>query len=106
MQLTEEGQKLFDNIPENVVVRYQNGPIVSPKKLSGLTPYTVLAWFRSEKVLYPPQKGTMIDTPAIVRGEFGKGQVISISPHPEATQGLKSMLAVAVKAVARVKHPN
>ena len=103
MQLTEEGQKLFADLPENVDVRYQNGPIVSPKKLSGLTPYTVLAWFRSEKVLYPPQKGTMIDTPAIVRGEFGKGQVISISPHPEATQGLESMLAVAVKAVAARK---
>ena len=66
MQLISEGQKLFTGIPEHVGVRYQNGPIVSAKHLSGLKPYTVLAWFRSEKVLYPPQKGTMINTPAIV----------------------------------------
>jgi len=104
MQLTEEGRKLFPSISENVDVRYQNGPIVSPKNSSDLKPYTVLAWFRSEKVLYPPQKGTMINTPAIVRGEFGNGQVISISPHPEATQGLESMLAKAVKAVARKRN--
>ncbi|MEO1619191.1 MAG: BPL-N domain-containing protein [Planctomycetota bacterium] len=101
MQLTEEGQKLFPNLSETVDVRYRNGPIVSPKNSFGLKPYSVLAWFRSEKVLYPPQSGTMIDTPAIVKGEFGRGQVISISPHPEATRGLESMLAIAVKAVAR-----
>ena len=101
MQLSAKGQKLFADMPANVDVRYQNGPIVSPKSFPGLEPYEVLAWFRSEIVRYPPQKGTMINTPAIVRGEFGKGHVISISPHPEATEGLESMLATAVRAVAR-----
>ena len=101
MQLTEEGRKLFPSVSEHVDVRYANGPIVSPKSSPNLKPYTVLAWFRSEKVLYPPQAGTMIDTPAIVSGEFGNGRVISISPHPEATDGLQSMIAMAVKAVAR-----
>ena len=100
MQLTNEGQKLFADIPEYIDVRYQNGPIVSPQNFPGLKPYEVLAWFRSEKVLYPPQKGTMVNTPAIVSGTYGKGRVISISPHPEATEGLESMLATAVKAVA------
>ena len=100
MQLTDEGRKLFADIAENVDVRYQNGPIVSPKSFPGLKPYTVLAWFRSEIVRYPPQKGTMINTPAILRGDFGKGRVVSISPHPEATKGLESMLATAVRAVA------
>ena len=101
MQFTEAGQQIFPGISENVVVRYQNGPIVSPNNSPDLKPYTVLAWFRSEKVLYPPQKGTMIHTPAIIRGEFGRGRVISISPHPEATPGLATMLAMAVRAVTR-----
>lgn len=101
MEFTEAGHKLFADIPQNVEVRYQNGPIVAPGNSPDLKPYSVLAWFRSEKVLYPPQKGTMINTPAVVSGAFGKGRVISISPHPEATKGLESMLAVAVKAVAR-----
>lgn len=101
MQLTKEGQKLFPGIAEKVDVRYQNGPIISPKRYPDLKPYTVLAWFRSEKVLYPPQKGTMVNTPAIVTGEYGKGRVISISPHPEATEGLNPMLPAAVTAVVR-----
>jgi len=103
MQLTERGRELFPGISENIDVRYQNGPIVSPKLSPDLKRYTVLAWFRSEKVLYPPQEGTMINTPAIVSGEFGKGRVISISPHPEATAGLEEMLTMAVRAVARPK---
>ncbi|MCG6156374.1 BPL-N domain-containing protein [Rubinisphaera margarita] len=101
MQLTQEGQRLFSDLPEHLEVRYHNGPIVSPKHSADLEPYTVLAFFRSEKVLYPPQEGTMINTPAIVSGPFGQGQVISISPHPEATEGLESMASTAVKAVAR-----
>ena len=98
MQLTDEGRKLFADIPESVDVRYQNGPIVSPRNYPGLKPYTPLAYFRSEKVLYPPQEGTMINTPAIVRGEYANGKVISISPHPEATQEIESMVATAVKS--------
>lgn len=101
MQLTKEGQKLFPGISERVDVRYHNGPIVSPRNAADLKPYTVLAWFRSEKVLYPPHKGTMIDTPAMVRGKFGNGSVLSISPHPEATEGLRGMLPMAVRAVTR-----
>ncbi|MEM6690075.1 MAG: M14 family metallopeptidase [Planctomycetota bacterium] len=104
MQLTKEGRSLFPDTPEHVEVRYQNGPIVSPKSFPGLNPYTVLAWFRSEKVLYAPQKGTMIDTPAIISGDYGKGRVISISPHPEATEGLESMIPQSIKAVSKVRR--
>lgn len=104
MQLTQEGRRLFKGIPEHVDVRYQNGPIVSPKSFPGLKSYTPLAFFRSEEVLHPPQKGTMINTPAIVRGDFGKGRVISISPHPENSSGLETMVPTAVKAVARIRH--
>ena len=69
--------------------------------LAGLPRYTTLAYFRSEQVLYPPQKGTMINSPAIVMGQFGKGKVIAISPHPEKSSGLKKMIAQSVRAVAK-----
>lgn len=101
MELTNEGQTVFPDIPQTVSVRYQNGPIVSPRLFPGLKPYQVLAWFRSEIVRYPPQKDTMRDTPAIVYGSYGKGRVMSMSPHPEGTQGLESMLAAAVRSVVR-----
>lgn len=101
MQLTDAGRELFTDIPEQVEVSYHNGPIVSPKNHPNLPAYQVLAHFRSEQVRYPPQKGTMIHSPAIVEGRFGRGRVIAISPHPEATKGLESMIEHAVRAVAR-----
>lgn len=101
MQLSDAGKRLFAGVPEHVEVRYQNGPIVSPKRSPRLDDYTVLAWFRSEQVLYPPQKGTMIDTPAIVSGAFGRGRVVSISPHPESTKGLEAIVVNSVRWVAK-----
>ncbi|MEM6779783.1 MAG: succinylglutamate desuccinylase/aspartoacylase family protein, partial [Planctomycetota bacterium] len=68
VQLTDEGRTVFADFPDRMKVKYHNGPIVSPRLFPGLTPYTPLAIYRSEQVLHPPQKGTMIDTPAIVSG--------------------------------------
>jgi hypothetical protein len=100
MQLSEEGKRLFAGVPERVEVRYQNGPIVSPKRRADLPPFTPLAYFRSENFLYEPQRGTMIDTPAIVVGEFCQGRVISISPHPEATPALHAIITQSIRWVA------
>lgn len=100
MQLTEEGRKLFRAVPDRVEVVYQNGPIVSPKEHPNLSPYTPLAYFRSEKALYEPQRGTMIDTPAIVSGHFHQGRVIAVSPHPEATKALYSIITESIRWVA------
>lgn len=84
----------------DVKVRYHNGPIISVGKAADLPLYTPLAWFRSEVSKYEPQKGTMINTPAIVVADFGKGRVLSVSPHPEATPGLESMIVNGVRWAA------
>jgi hypothetical protein len=42
----------------------------------------------------------MINTPAIVSGSFGKGRVISVSPHPEATESLHSIIENSIRWVA------
>jgi hypothetical protein len=42
----------------------------------------------------------MINTPAIIASEFGKGRVIAISPHPEDTAGLESLVERAAAWVA------
>lgn len=80
----------------DVKVRYHNGPIISVGKATDLPSYTPIAWFRSEVSKYEPQKGTMINTPAIVVADFGEGRVLSVSPHPEATPGLESMIVNGV----------
>ena len=100
MQLTEAGQAVFGEVGERVTVRYHNGPIISPGQDPGLEDYRVLAWFRSENGLWEPQKGTMINTPAIVSGSFGAGRVISVSPHPESTEALHPIIANSIRWVA------
>ena len=39
-----------------------------------------------------PQKGTMTGTPAIIVGQYGKGRVLCISPHPESTPVLHELV--------------
>ena len=85
----------------DVKVRFQNGPIISPGKDTDLPDYTPLAWFRSEVVRYDPQKGTMVDTPAIVSAPFGDGRILSVSPHPEATPGLEPLIVRGIRWSAR-----
>lgn len=85
----------------DVAVRYQNGPILSAGTATDLPEFTPLAWFRSEVVKFEPQKGTMINTPAIVCADFGEGRVLSISPHPEATPGLESIIVNGIRWTAQ-----
>ena len=71
----------------------------SPAGFDGIPDYRVLAWFRSEVVRYEPQTGTMVNTPAIITGSFGQGRVLSISPHPESSRDLHSMVARGIQWV-------
>jgi predicted deacylase len=100
MELTDEGRRILGERAGPFPVRYHNGPIVSPANLSNLPDYQVLAWFRSEVAHYDPQKGTMVNTPAIITGAFGKGRVLSISPHPESSKDLRSMVARGIRWVS------
>ena len=55
----------------------------------------VLAWFRTGVGRNGADPATMIDTPAIVRVEFGEGRVLLFSPHPELTDGMEDWLRLA-----------
>jgi len=101
MELTEQGKAIFGDVPMRVQVRYHNGPIVSPKGKPNLPTYLPLAHFRGEQVRYEPQRGTLVDTPAIVASRFGKGRVIAISPHPESTPTLHPIITGALRWVTK-----
>jgi glutamine amidotransferase-like uncharacterized protein len=102
MELTPKGESLFGGkgIPKDFEVRYANGPIISPHGSESLDDYEVLAWFRSENGLLEKQKGSMINTPAIVSGQFGEGRVVSVSPHPELTPELHPIINQVVRWAA------
>ena len=97
MDLTEEGRKILGNVKGVFDVRYHNGPIMSAMGKEGVGPFRSLATFRSEVSRYKPQEGTMVNTPAIIVGEFGKGRVLCISPHPESTPGLYKLVRNAIR---------
>ncbi|MHC4506450.1 MAG: BPL-N domain-containing protein [Planctomycetota bacterium] len=105
MELTEEGRRLFKAVPRHAEVRFHNGPVMSPGSDPELTPYTTFAHYRSEQVMWEPQRGTMIDSPAIVSASFGAGRVIAISPHPERTNGLESIVTDSIRWLAAGKNP-
>jgi predicted deacylase len=100
IELTDEGLEILGDLPGLLDVGYANGPILSPADREDLSDYVPLAYFRTEISKWEPQEGTMIDTPAIVAAEFGKGRAIAISPHPEGTAGLEPIVQRAVTWVA------
>jgi putative intracellular protease/amidase len=97
MELTEAGRQILGNFSAPITVRYHNGPIVSPAGRTDLPTYLPLATFKTETGLWEPQVGTMVETPAIIASSYGKGRVIAISPHPEATVETQPIVANAVK---------
>ena len=101
MELTEEGRKILGNVKGVFDVRYHNGPIMSAMGKGGVGPFRSLATFRSEVSRYKPQEGTMVNTPAIIMGEFGKGRVLCISPHPESSAQLYSLVANGIRWAGR-----
>lgn len=72
-------------------VRYANGPLYAPAKRNDLEDYTVIARYRSEINKVGAPEGVMLGSPAIVRGEFGEGVVLGVSPHPEQTGGMEDL---------------
>lgn len=103
MELTDAGRRIFSDCPGLMKTRFCAGPIFLPAGLKNLPECVSLAAYRTEICRYEPQRGTMIDTPAIIAGHFGKGQVIIFSPHPEMTEGLEPLVCRAVMAVVRMR---
>ena len=98
MELTPAGAGIFGGAT-TVDVLYHQGPVVGPANATNLPPYEPLAYFRTEVASNDTPVGIMIDSPAIFAGQFKRGKVICISPHPEQTAGLDYLVPQAVKWV-------
>lgn len=99
--LTEEGKKLLGAEFAEFDTRYNCGPvfteIAGPSADSPQKAVSILANFASA---VSDQEGTlrseMVGTPAIIAGQWGRGRVITVSPHPESHTGLSVLVARAV----------
>ena len=100
IEITPLGKELTGLAAQRHPIRYANGPIIKPDTREDIAPFEPLAFFRTELAENDSPKGAMTDSPAIVRGIFGKGRVISSSPHPEQTDGMEGFAECAVRWVA------
>ncbi|HLN26333.1 MAG TPA: BPL-N domain-containing protein [Gemmataceae bacterium] len=101
LEFTGAGLTVLGSLAKSGSVRYTNGPIFRRAPMLESPKYLALAYFRTETAQYDQQRGTMIDTPAIIADTFGDGRVIAISPHPEMSSGLEFVVERAVLAAAR-----
>ncbi len=96
IELAEAGSALFGPVRKPFHVRYANGPIIRPLGRDDLPPYQVAAIFRTEIADNDTPVGVMINSPAVVFSTFGRGRVLTISPHAEDTPGLENFVPRAL----------
>lgn len=96
IQLSEKGAEVFGPVREPFSIRYANGPIIKPLGRSDLPTYQVAAFFRSELAENGTPVGVMLDSPAAVFAVYGRGRVLTISPHSEDTPGLEHFVPRAL----------
>jgi putative intracellular protease/amidase len=100
---TAEGLEFFPELKGwgNGHIYYYEGPILVPAG-DGPTSCTVLATMESDVHLENDAPAGMTPgRPLFARAEAGKGRVFLSAGHPEATPGLRWMVARAVRWVAR-----
>lgn len=100
IELTGEGRHVFGDVAGRFTIRYANGPIIKPLGRADLPPYRVAALFRTEIADNGTPAGVMIDSPAVVQATFGRGRVLTISPHSEDTPGLENFVPRALAWLA------
>lgn len=101
MELSDLGRERLESTVGLTAVRYANGPIMEPAGAPDLPPYAVLSTFRTELAENNTPVGIMVDSPAIIAGDYGAGRVMVISPHPESSEDLRHLISGAVNWVGR-----
>jgi len=92
IEFTDLGMQVLQPKDKDMQVLYHNGPVfekIGSDGGSSAGGIKVLARFEDEIVAPGGEPGVMTGAPAMVLGSCGKGMVIGISPHPEASPGLE-----------------
>lgn len=79
-------------------IYYHNGPIIEPDNKDNLPNYKTIAFFKTD--IDKNLENSMIDTPAMVISNFGKGRVFISSPHPEQTKNMEDLIPSIVDWIA------
>ncbi len=90
------GQANLNVSKESTTVYYHQGPLLAPANKAELEDYEEWASFKTEVTKEGVPGGVMPGTTAIAAGRFGNGRVLAISPHPERTTELDTVIPTAV----------
>ncbi len=107
VKITDNGKAVFPQTKDVLLANYSGGPIFQDDALDRAPSYTTLATYLSEVNRYDKQRGTMVQTPAVIAGTFGQGRVILFGFHPESKNETKDILFRSIQAVVgshRNKH--
>src|SRR5690606_31305777 len=86
VELTPAGKKTFAvQGPSERTILYVNGPVWKHAKRDDLPDAKILAWYRTETAKNGTPEGIMVDSPALIEGQYGEGVAIAFSCHPEQT---------------------
>ena len=101
IELSDKGKEIFGKeFTGELDIIYMNGPTLTLNVLPDLPKCEPLAWFRSEVSQNGVPEGEQINTPAIILTTYGKGKILTSSPHPERTPKLQSFVLKAVHYLA------
>lgn len=97
VELTQQGKEIFGTNQNMFNILYHNGPVIDASHVTAASHFVVLGYYRGELVARRGKPGVMVDSPAMFMGTFGKGLVLGISPHPEATVNQVNMEMNAIR---------
>lgn len=98
------GKEVFEVKRQKMNILYAQGPLLAPGDHPEIEDYQEIATFETEIAKNGAPQGVMQGTTAIALGNFGLGQVICFSPHPELTQGLEQVVQAAIQHVRKIKN--
>ena len=96
LKVSTIGQGNLSLPSDRTTVYYHQGPLLAPANNPELDDYKEWASFTTEVRKEGVPGGIMPGKTAIAAGRFGDGRVLAISPHPERTVGLDSVIPAAV----------
>ena len=106
MEATSEAASILGlEADKSMEIHFAQGPLMVPAANSDLPTPEILCYYRSGIGKNGADPQTMVDTPAIVAGDYGSGRVVLFSPHPEKTPGLEHLLESALLWGARSPVP-
>ncbi len=101
IEFSELGLKIVgDKFKGLQEVHYGNGPVMDVNMIPNKPNVEVLAWYRTETAKNGTPAGIQVNSPAILLTTYGKGTVVTISPHPERTPAMNEVLLKLIHHVA------